>query len=61
MYNATVYETADVIETYLFRVGITDGEYSLATALGLFNSVISLIMVIISNRIIKAIGGDSIW
>ena len=61
MYNATVYPTADVLETYLFRVGITDGEYSIATALGLFNSIISLIMVIISNRIIKAIGGHSIW
>ena len=61
MYNATVYETADIIETYLFRIGITDGQYDLATALGLFNSTISLILVIISNKIIKLIGGDSIW
>ena len=61
MYSPEVYETSDVIETYLFRIGITDGKYSLAAALGLFNSSISLVMVIISNKIIKLIGGDSLW
>lgn len=61
MYNTLVYETSDVIETYLFRIGITNGKYSLATALGLFNSTISLVMVLISNKIIKLIGGDSLW
>lgn len=61
LYNPTVYETSDIIETYLFRKGITNGKYDMATALGLFNSTISLVLVLISNKIIKWIGGDSIW
>ena len=61
MYNPLVYDMADILETYLFRIGITDGDYALGTALGLFNSVIAFILVIISNKIVKKIGGEPIW
>lgn len=61
MYNKTVYEMGDILETYLFRIGITDGDYALGTALGLFNSVIAFILVITSNTIVKKIGGEPIW
>ena len=39
MYNKTVYEMGDILETYLYRIGINGGDYAMATALGLFNSV----------------------
>ncbi len=61
MYNKTVYEMGDILETYLFRIGITDGDYALGTALGLFNSVIAFALVLISNKIVKKIGGEPIW
>jgi len=61
LYNATVYDIGDIIDTYIYRIGITEGAYDVATAIGLFDSVISLILVIIANKLIKKIGGDSIW
>ncbi len=45
MYNPLVYSTGDIIDTLTYRVGIQDFEYDLATAIGLFKSVISLILV----------------
>jgi putative aldouronate transport system permease protein len=51
LYNPLVYETGDIIDTYVYRVGIQSGSYSYATAVGLFKSVISLILVIIGYRL----------
>lgn len=48
MYNQLVMETGDIIDTYVYRVGITNMQYSLATAAGLFKSVVSLILVVAS-------------
>ena len=61
MYNPLVYDMGDILETYLYRIGITDGDYALGTALGLFNSVIAFLLVITSNKIVKKIGGEPIW
>ena len=61
LYNKTVYEYGDILETYLFRIGITEGDYSMATALGLFNSVISFALVLLSNKLVKKAGGEPIW
>ena len=52
---------ADILETYLFRNGVVGGDYSMGTALGLFNSVIALILILIANKVIKRLGGDGIW
>ncbi|NBD25223.1 ABC transporter permease [Paenibacillus glycinis] len=48
MYNPLVYQSADIIDTYVYRVGLNDLQYSLATAVGLFKSVISFILVVVS-------------
>lgn len=61
MYNPIVYEMGDILETYLYRIGIEDGKYDIATALGLFNSVISLVLILIANKVIKKLGGEGIW
>lgn len=61
MYNEIVYDKGDILETYLFRIGIEDGQYDLGTALGLFNSLISLSLILMANKIIKKIGGEGIW
>ena len=61
MYNSTVYEKGDVLETYLYRKGVIAGSNDVATALGLFNSAISLALTLIANKIIKKMGGEGIW
>ena len=47
MYNSSVYETADVISTYVYRKGIESSNYSFASAIGLFNSVINFAFVFV--------------
>ena len=46
MYNPSLYDVADVISTYVYRKGIVDMQYSYASAVGLFNSVINLILLL---------------
>lgn len=61
MYNSVVYETADVIGTYVYRVGLGKMEYSFSTAVGLFNSVVGFILIITGNAVSKKISQKSIW
>ncbi|MFS0723111.1 ABC transporter permease [Paenibacillus sp. 1P07SE] len=61
LYNPTVYETGDVIGTYIYRMGLTSMEYSFSTAVGLFESVIGFILVIGGNTLAKRVTGKSIW
>lgn len=61
MYNTAVYETADVISTYVYRQGIDNKNYSYATAVGLFNSVVGFSLVCLSNGFSRKFSGSSIW
>ena len=61
MYNPTVYETGDIIETYIYRNGLGKMDFSTGTAVGLFNSIIALILVVSSNAVAKKMSGKSIW
>lgn len=61
MYNPTVYDTGDVISSYVYRMGLGKMEYSFSTAVGLFNSVIGLILVVSGNYLSKKFTGSSIW
>ncbi|MFD2762807.1 ABC transporter permease [Micromonospora eburnea] len=61
LYNPLTYPTADVISTYLFRVGIVSNNFSYAAAIGLFESVIGLTLVLSANAISKRVVGTSLW
>ncbi|MDW7658498.1 MAG: ABC transporter permease subunit, partial [Bacillota bacterium] len=61
MYNPTVYETADIIGTYVYRVSMGKLNFSTGTAVGLFNSLIALFLVVTANTIAKRSTGKSIW
>lgn len=61
MYNPVVYKTADVIGTYVYRMGLGNMEYSFSTAVGLFNSVVGFILVISGNHLSKKAVQRSIW
>lgn len=51
LYSPATYETADVISSFVYRKGLLDANYGYASAVGLFNSVISLILLVIVNKI----------
>lgn len=61
LYNPLVYDKADILETYLFRNGVIGGNYALGTAMGLFNSAIAFVLVLLANKVIKKLGGEGIW
>lgn len=61
LYSEGVYETADVISTYSYRVGILEGRYDYATAIGLCNSIVSFIIVVSANVISKKVTETSLW
>ncbi len=54
-------ETADVISTYVYRIGLISMQYSYSTAIGLLQSVISLILLTIVNKIARIITETSLW
>jgi len=58
--NSMVINTSDVLETYVYRAGISSSQYGLSTAAGLFKSVISVILVTIGNKLSKKITGEEV-
>lgn len=61
LYLPSTYETADVISTLVYRMGVTGGNFSYATAIGLFEGVIGLILVTTANMISRKITEASLW
>jgi putative aldouronate transport system permease protein len=61
LYNPLTYETADVISTYLYRVGLVSNNLSYAAAIGLFQAVIGLVMVLSANLVSRRMVGTSLW
>ena len=61
LYNASTYETADIISSYIYRVGLLDQDWSYSTAIGLFNSVINCILLVLTNRLSKKLSDNSLW
>lgn len=59
--NAGNHEASDVIQTYAFRVGLSSGRYAYATAVGLFQSIISLVLVFTSNKVSKKVSGSGLF
>ncbi|MEF2246086.1 ABC transporter permease subunit [Paenibacillus sp. IITD108] len=59
--NARVYDVGDIIDTWVFRRGLENLEFSIAATAGLFKSVIGLVLVIGANKLAKKVGGSGIW
>ncbi|MBP1989022.1 ABC transporter permease [Paenibacillus eucommiae] len=59
--NARVYETGDIIDTWVFRRGLENLDFSVAAATGFFKSIIGLVLVLGANKIAKKINGAGIW
>jgi len=61
MYNSTVRGSAEIIDTYLFSIAFTRADYSFATAIGLFKSIINFVLLLIANQGVKLLGGRGIF
>ncbi|MDF2670216.1 MAG: sugar transporter permease [Paenibacillus sp.] len=61
LYNPLVYESADVIGTYVYRKGILESDYSYTTAIGLFNSVINLTLLVMANYWSRKKTDSGLW
>jgi putative aldouronate transport system permease protein len=55
LYNSTVYEYADVLDTFIYRYGIGDGEFEVGTAVGLFSNIINIALLLGANKIVEII------
>ncbi|HEU5103748.1 MAG TPA: ABC transporter permease subunit [Roseiflexaceae bacterium] len=61
LYNPLTYQTADVISTYVYRKGILDANFGFSSAVGLFNSAINFVLLIIANRVSRRLSESGLW
>lgn len=61
MYNPSVYHVADVIGTYVYRIGLGEQDYSFSTAVGLFESVIAFVLIVTGNGLARKYLKRGIW
>lgn len=61
LYSPSVYSTGDIIDTLVYRMGMVNTQYSVATAIGLFKSVISFILIVISNKLAGKLAGYRVF
>lgn len=61
LYSPATYEFADVINTYVYRLGMLNNDYGVSTAVGLFNSIIGTNMLLTTNKITKKVAGTSMF
>lgn len=61
MYSPLVYETGDIIDTYVYRMGLEKLQYSMSTAVGLFKSVISFVLIVTSYKLADKFAGYRIF
>lgn len=61
LYSAANYEVSDIINTYVYRMGMEQQDYGLSTAVGLFNSIIGTVMLLSSNKVLKKLTGSGMF
>ena len=61
MYSPATYDTADVIASYVYRVGIIDADYGYSTAINFFNSIVNFIVLFVANTISRKLSETSLW
>ncbi|MNI19719.1 putative multiple-sugar transport system permease YteP [compost metagenome] len=61
LYHQSVYSVADIIDTYVYRIGLTEGRFSLAATVGLFKSIINFTLLIAANKMARMMGERGIF
>lgn len=52
---------SEIIATYVYRIGIQGGQFSYSSAIGLFNNVINMVLLVVVNKIAKKVSDVSLW
>ena len=61
LYNPITYEVGDIIDTYVYRIGLVEFDYSYSTAIGLFKNVLGLLMLLFTNAIVNRFSEYGVW
>ena len=61
MSNPSVFSVADIIDTYVYRMGLGKGNFSMATAVGMFKGVVGFVLIITANSLIRRLGQRGLW
>lgn len=61
MQNASNLSASEVLSTYVYKVGLVNGEYSFSAAVGLFNNVINFVFLWVVNKFAQRVGDTSLW
>ena len=61
LYSPSVYSTGDIIDTLVYRIGMVEAQFSVSAAVGLFKSVISFVLVVISNKLANKYAGYRVF
>lgn len=61
LYHTGVYSVSDIIDTYVYRIGLTEGRFSLASAVGLFKSAINFVLLIVANKLARMMGEQGVY
>lgn len=61
LYSPIIYETSDVIGTYVYRMGIEGSQYSFATAIGLFQTLVNVVLLVGANQLSRKLTENSLW
>ena len=61
MYNESIYSTADIISTFVYRKGLLEMSYSYSAAVDLVNSVVNCVLLLGANKLSKKISGSGLW
>ena len=61
LYNPLTYDVADIISTFIYRQGLELSNYSFGTAVGIFNSVVNLVVLVTANTISRRVTEESLW
>lgn len=61
LYSPSVYQVSDIIDTYVYRAGLIGRQYSFGAAVGLFKSILALILMYMANKIAQRLGQEGLW
>ena len=61
LYNPAIYETADILSTYVYRIGLVGGNFSYAAAIDMFTSVVAMTFLLMANAMSRKFAGSSLW
>jgi len=61
LYHPGVYKVADILDTYVYRMGLSEGRFELASAVGLFRSAVNFIMIVLANRLARSLGEQGVY